>query len=528
MGSRGTVGNESPGRVTLLDYLRVLARHKLLVALVAVLVPVAALYLTLGQEPRYEASAEVLLSRQNLASALTGIPNADRDIQPELLTSTQARLARVPEVALRALAAAGREGRELQGFLANSSVSGEAGADILTFTVSDAEPGIASTLANAYAEEFTQYRHKLETASFRSAGAELEDRLSELRAAGAKKSRLYKTLVAEQRQLQTLEVLQTASATVVQRSTDAQQTRPRPLRALALSVPLGMILAVALALVAHVLDTRVWSAPEIARRLRLRLLGRIPALPRRFRPSDRLIMLHRPRSERARVFRGLRANLELANRAHGTSMIMFTSAGPHEGKSVTAANLAIALARAGRDVVLVDLNLGKPAIGNLFGVTGREGVAEVLAGRTVIESALIDVPARSDRTAGPAGFELGGRLRILPAGTMSPTLADLAGTQAMGEMLGGAQEAAELVLIEAPPLLDGGDAIALSAQVEAIVFVARARKARRAVLEEVRRLLEGSPAVKLGVVVTAADLETDDADGALAPVAHGVVEARAA
>ena len=519
--------------MTLLDYLNVLARHKLLVGVVTLLVPAAALYFTLGQQPRFEATAEVLLSRQDLASALTSVPNPNGDILPERFTSTQARLARVPEVAQRAVAEAGVADRTAEDLLESSTVSGDATTDILVFTVTDSDAAVAIALAEAYAVQFTEYRHELETASLGAARTEVDERLTELRAVGSKRSRLYKNLLEKRRELEVLEALQTASSSVIQRPAEAEQTRPRPLRALAFAVPLGILLAVALAVVTHLLDTRVWSAPEIAQRLKLRLLGRVPDLPRRFRPRDRLIMLNRPGSPRAGVFRVLRANLELANRTHAASTIMFTSARSDEGKSTTVANLAVALARAGKDIVLIDLNFHKPAIESLFRLRAREGVTDVLAGAVEFERAVQDLPFRSTQSsrrakAAASGFEMGGRLRVLPAGTLSGALADVAGTAAVSDVLDRAKHAADVVLIDTPPLLDGADAIALSAQVEAVVLVTRARKARRAVLGEVRRLLAGSPAVKLGVVVTAADVDTDGVDEAYAPMDETPLESRAA
>jgi polysaccharide biosynthesis transport protein len=518
--------------MTLVNVLRVLARHKLLAGLAALLVPTAAVYFSLGQERRFEASAKVMLARQNLAAALTGIPNPDADLPAELLTATQARLARVSEVAGRAVSDTGLPDRDAQDLLENSSVSGDPTADILVFTVADSDGNAAKTLANAYAAEFIEYRRELETGSLTSVAGEIDRRLSDLRAGGARSSPLYKTLVAEKRQIETLALLQTPSARVIERSTTAKQTQPRPLRALILSIPLGILFGLALALLAHKVDTRVWSAPEIAHRLRLRLLGRIPRLPRRCWPTDRLVSLHRPESRRAGVFRVLQANLDLANRPHAASTIMFTSAEPREGKSFAVANLAVAFARAGKAVVLVDLNFGSSSIGSLFGLSDRDGVTEVLAGSVSVEDALVNVfsksPGSSRRPTRGEPFALGGSLRVLTVGAVRSRTADAAGTPAISAMLEQAQRGADLVLAEAPALLEGGEAIALSAQVDGVVLVARARKTRRAVLGEVRRLLAASPAVKLGVVVTAADMEVDDVGDGLDAVADAPVGALAA
>ena len=111
-------------------------------------------------------------------------------------------------------------------------------------------------------------------------------------------------------------------------------------------------------------------------------------------------MLEEPQSVRAQTFRKLRTSLEFVNFDHKARTIMFTSAMPHEGKSTTVANLAVALARAGRRVALVDLDLRTPTLHTFFGIGQAQGFTDVVIDRITLEQAIRPVVrnARVSRT----------------------------------------------------------------------------------------------------------------------------------
>ena len=163
MGDEGTTGT-----ATLRDYLGVVRRRKWIILQAVVLVPAAAVAFSLQQEAQYEATAEVLLSRQNLASALTGTPDPAAYQQADRLAQTQASLARVPEVADRVLGGNARP-EAIKAFLDASDVSAKQNADLLVFRVRDRTPAVAERLATAYARAFTTYRRELDTDSLERA-----------------------------------------------------------------------------------------------------------------------------------------------------------------------------------------------------------------------------------------------------------------------------------------------------------------------------------------------------------------------
>jgi uncharacterized protein involved in exopolysaccharide biosynthesis len=118
-------------RTTLRDYLRVVRRRKWIILQAVVLVPLAAVAFSLQQQKLYRANADVLLVQQNLGTQLNGITDPTLYQQPDRKAQTQADLARSPDVARRALQAAGLGGRSTQDLLSHSSVAAKQNADLL-------------------------------------------------------------------------------------------------------------------------------------------------------------------------------------------------------------------------------------------------------------------------------------------------------------------------------------------------------------------------------------------------------------
>lgn len=496
---------------TLRDYLRVVGRRKWIILFCALLGPATAIGLSLQQEKLYQASADVLLSRQNLAAALTNTDDPLATQDAERLAETQVNVARVPRVAARALDAANVSDRTAVELLENSSVSAKPSADILVFTVTDPSPRLATRLANEYASQFTLYRRVLDTASLKRARSEVQEQISALEERDESESLLYANLVEKEQELGTLEALQTSNAHLLRPAGEARQIQPRPLRNGLTGLALGLLLGIGLALLRDALDTRVRSAEEVAERLDLPLLGRIAEPPRRFRKAG-LMMREKPASSFAESFRVLRTNIEFVNLERGARTIMVTSGVEAEGKSTTAANLAFAFARSGKRVVLVDLDLRRPSLARFVGSNGGSGIADVATGRTRLDRAMLSVglvaAAGPEPDLGSNGHALVlGSLDALLAGSLPPNPGEFVGTQRMSDLLKDLRSLYDLVVIDSPPLLNVGDARALAAHVDALLLVVRLNVARKQSLTEIRRALETMPAAPLGFVLAGAELE---------------------
>ncbi len=489
------------------DYLAILNRRKWIIIQSTVIVAVVAFILSAQQAKVFSAGAEVLLTRQNLSNVVTGVTSPDAYVDPERFAETQAGLARAPAVAQRAITAAGLRSRTPGELLGSSDVTPRGNADLLRFTVDDGEPAVAVRLANAYAQAFTEYKADLDTGQLTQAREDLERRIVELRDQGQSGTDVYRELVDSAQQLRTMELLQTRNL-VVRPATSAGQIAPTPKRNAILGAFVGLLLGLAIAFLWETLDKRVRTEDEIERRLGLPLLSRLPDPGRGAEKEGRLTMIHEPQDAYAEAVRRLRTNLEFANVDRDARVIMITSAVEREGKSTTIANLAVALARSGRNVALVDLDLRQPVLAKYFELQGRQGITDVVLERADLEATLapIRLPIPSSASLGANGSVGGvGRLDVLPSGPLPANPGELVGTQALGRVLQQLRESHDYVLVDAAPLLSVGDSMTLSARVDGVLLVTRLGIVNRPMLTDLRRELDASPANMLGFVVTGVD-----------------------
>ena len=327
--------------------------------------------------------------------------------------------------------------------------------------------------------------------------------------------------------------LQTSNAYLVEPADAADQISPLPIRTGLLALTLSLILGVGLAFLYETLDTRVRSADEIATRLGLPQLARIPAPRRKISRKNGLVTIEEPNSANAEAFRILRTNLDFVDLDRQARMIMVTSAVEGEGKSTTAANLAVTLARSGRRVVLVDLDTRRPFLHEFFGLRARgradarrAGLQRARGRRSSASRSRVAHQQGLTETGGNGAGKVDGVLDVLPLGPPPPNPGEFAASTALAGVLQSLRERADVVLIDAPPLLGIGDALVLSSQVDALLLVTRLHTLRRSMLVELHRLLEACPAPTLGFVLTGAELEQGYGYGTYGPYYHRTQEER--
>jgi Mrp family chromosome partitioning ATPase/capsular polysaccharide biosynthesis protein len=502
---------------TLRDYLDTVRRWAGVVVISAVLAPVVAVLLANRQPPLYEASAKVLIQRQNLAFELQNVTDPTA-FDPTRVLQTQAELARVPEVARRTVVAAGAD-EGPSALLGASSVTAQDNSDILTFSVRNTDPDLATRLANEYARQFARYRNELQSASIANALKSVESRLADLESSGDQDSPLYKTLLTTEEQLRTMQALQTTQAVVVREASGAGKIAPHPVRSGIVGAMLGLVLGLGIAFLAEALGTRVRTEGRVRDVLALPVLGRIARPPGRLRRQNRLVTLESPSGPEAEAFRILTTNLDFVTLEFPAKTIMITSALPQEGKTTTLANLGVLLARQGRRVTIVDLDLQSPALHRVFGVADGPGLTNVALGQASLEEAIVRVPLGLELLA--PSMALNGRpstedangvvpkleasLEIVRFGTPPPDSGEFLVSRSVKGILERLAAKSNVVLIDAPPLLVSGAALALTAEVEGIIVVARLRFLKTRALRELRQALDSSPARKLGVIVTGAE-----------------------
>ena len=471
------------------DFLRPLFARRAVVVLALVLGPAAALGATSRQQPVHEAPARVFPGQArapgDIGAQLQGAFKA-----PDRAVKTQAEVAHSPLLAARVIAAVPAPGSTVSGFLADSTVTAELGGDILVFSVRDGDRRVARRRATEFARQYTLYRRRLNQLPIQRA-------LAELRAAGRRTGE-------EARELQTLQTVIRAARGVVDPADAATQIRTQLKRNLFAGLLLGAIFGLGMAYLWEGMDNRVRSSREIEDALGLRELARVPPSAAPPGPDALPATLTDPHGREAEAFGFLRSNVLPRSLGGGARTIMVTSAGPGEGKSAVAANLAVALARAGRHVTLVDLDLRGASLARSFHLGNPPGVTDVVLGTVTLGEAAVEIPIAAN---GNGTAELGGALRVLTCGPAPPDAAAFHATRALGAVFDEIRAAGEMTVVNAAPLLGGSDAVVLARQVDCLLLVARQGVLRQPMLAELERVLDRFPADKLGFVLTDAGRE---------------------
>jgi tyrosine-protein kinase len=484
------------------EYVAIARRYRWLIVVTALIVPIVAYAFSIQQPKVFRASADVLLSQQDLPLILSGIPTTTGN-DPDRYSLTNAALARVPAVASRAL----KEARiaDMQPFelLLSSSVAPRENTDLLVFSVDDRDSTRAAILATAYAAAFTKYKLAADTGALTRARKELTNRLTELRRSGGASSEAYRTLLQRFQDLRTLEILQTP-ATVVRPAEGADQVEPRPKRNAALGLMLGLMIGLGGAFVLNAFDRRIRDADDLERELQIPLLAKLPTPARK----DAATIVDRTSDATTEAVARLRTSFDFANTDVGAKLVMVTSAGPREGKSTTLSNLGITLARTGRHVVLVDLDLRRPTLTRLLHLPDGPGITDLALGKSQLVEALQPVgivPLRARLAQTGTSGTGHGRLEVVSVGRSHVEPSEFVESSGLTDALRRLRGYAEIVLVDSPPILATGDAMALTAKVDAVLLVSRLGTLTRPTLRELARVLSRSPAPILGFVATGAE-----------------------
>lgn len=254
---------------------------------------------------------------------------------------------------------------------------------------------------------------------------------------------------------------------------------------LLLGLLIGLALGISSAFVRAALDNRIRGEAGLRRVTDAPLLGGI-ALDQEAAKTP-LLTHTSPKSPRAESFRQLRTNLQFANISGRAKSVLVTSSLPGEGKSTTAANLAIALAQAGQTVCLVDADLRRPMLNEYLGLDRHAGLTTALVGGADLNDLLQ-----------PWGED---NLYVLTSGQIPPNPSELLGSEEMRDIIVRAEHAFDAIVIDAPPLLPVTDAAVLAQHVGGVVIVVGSGKLRQQELEKAFASLSMVGAKVLGVVL---------------------------
>lgn len=497
----------------LLDYIRVFRKWLWLIVLIAVISGVGGYLVRQSQAPVYE--AQVMLTVGGYIEA----PNpSSGEIRTGVeLAQTYAVLVKTYDV-LQAAVDAGDFPLTPDQVRRMISTTVVPNTSLLVITIAYTDPILAADVANEVAQQLilnsptnltSQQQDQLELVNSEISwlNAQLTDARAELQRINAQLADAENSpYVAEQLTAQRNELIsqinQTSanlaqfsnSITALQERTNSldivEQARiptspsgPSPLLTGGFVAALGGLLAFLAVLLVEYLDDTLKTPEDASQLLALRVVGAIPRFGGLLDGYDkRLVTLEHPGSPVAEGYRALRANLLFATGNEGKRPYILTSPGPQEGKSVTAANLAVAMAATNLRVLLIDADLRRPRQHEIFGLKNEIGLATLLSADPEALQGLDNPQLLNDyfkqciqETEVPG-------LSVVTSGFVPPNPAELLGSALMQTWMDVLRTSDEydVVLFDTPPALVVSDSFVLAGTVGAsVVLVLRAGKTRR-------------------------------------------------
>lgn len=498
---------------TLRDYARVLLRRKWLVMVAVVMAVGVAVALSLVSTKIYAATSQIL------AESSGGVFTQDGQVVSDAASvATQVEVIKSRPVSAEVAERLGERAKLVSAVRVNAV----GGTRVISITVESSEPEVAREAATAYAEVYVEQRRIAAVDAIQETGRVLLQRAQEA------KARLddLDNQIANNRSPAEAQTLRTERETVAAQYALYQQrydesgvdaplarggvqllqpaalpdnpVRPQPVRNGILALALGLFVGAGAAFLFEYLDDTVKTSEDIERHTKGKgILGSIPAVTDwRNRDMARLITVEDPTAPISEAYRSVRTSLQFIGLRQPLRTLLVTSPMAAEGKTTTLANLAVTLARSGNRVICVDCDLRRPRLHTFFGLTPTTGFTSVLLGDQPLSASLQQVTV--------AG---GGSLRVLAAGPLPPNPAELLGTARVSELLAAVGADADIVLIDAPPLLPITDAVVLSSRVDGVVVVATAQVTSRRHLTRAIELLDQAGAETVGIVFNGVSTE---------------------
>jgi succinoglycan biosynthesis transport protein ExoP len=453
-------------------------------------------------KPVYEANTTLLIapgSAQSLDSYSTLIAS-------ERLARTYAQLltsSPVIEETYRRLEAMAAEGLPVGDLSSSFSISALPLRDtqLLDVSVTGTDPQMITAAANALVDGFIEWQANIQRERYAESKSNLATEMEQLQAnideidgqiqvlteAGdsADQGELvrlqdqrvqyqnsYSALLSSYSAIGLAEANSSATVTVISPAMmPTVPIRPRILTNTLLTAVLGALAGAGLAFLLEYLDDTVKS-PEDLQATGLGAIGVVQRVGGDGKKTESPIFaISQPKSLAAEAYRTLRTNLQFSTLDTPLRSLVVTSAVATEGKTTTAANLAVVMAQAGNRIVLVDGDLRRPSAHKLFNLPNKTGLT----------TALVEDPQALNGYLQETGIE---NLRVLTAGPIPPNPQELLGSQRMEELLHRLEDEADVVVLDTPPTLVVSDANVLAARASGVLMVVNTNKTRRAAVRQ--------------------------------------------
>jgi capsular exopolysaccharide synthesis family protein len=456
-----------------------------------------ALVFSATQKSVYSANARVLVqasAAQNVLNPFSG-SNVAADITTDLQLFTSSSVT--------------SQVRQKLGYVPVVTASQVGTTNVIEVTATAPKPQEAADIANVYGNVFVNVRQNQDAQNITDSLNRLEGQASTLQSQinttppGPQRDALVAQQASLNTQIQSLRVgasVQTDTTTLTQPATpNFSPVSPKTSRNVLLGLIAGALLGCGVAFLREYLDDTVKSAADLTRASKgAPTLGVVPVVRDWSDASASLVVsMTEPRSPAAEAYRSLRTSLQFLVGDDGPAVLQVTSARPGEGKTTTVSNLAVALARAGKRVAVVDCDLRRPRLHSFFGVSNAVGLTSVVHGMEDIDAAVRDVPGEDG-------------IFLLPSGPIPPNPSELIAGGRAAEVLRAMAANTDVVLVDSPPLLAVSDSATLGSIVDGTILVTTAGSTTRGEVSEAVDVLRKVEARTLGIVLNAAPKTSSD------------------
>jgi len=290
---------------------------------------------------------------------------------------------------------------------------------------------------------------------------------------------------------------------------------PSRLMSVLAALVLSLAFGAALALFLEYLDDTVRSTDDVENLLRLPALAVIPSIEgskgRRLLAASNatangngdgrseLLIRADSRSSLAEAYRQLRTSVLLSTAGHAPKTLLVTSSVPSEGKTTTAVNTAISLSQTGAKVLVIDADMRRPRLHNIFEIENRQGLSSILSSESNEAEILSMITQHED-----------GNLYLLTSGPVPPNPAELIGSDQMRRLIGTLEDTFTHIVIDSPPIASFTDGVLIAAMVDGVLLVVHAGKSSRGIVRRSKQLLQEVGAKIFGVVLNNANLRSQD------------------
>ncbi len=289
----------------------------------------------------------------------------------------------------------------------------------------------------------------------------------------------------------------TSVMVISEASIPGSPVKPNTMMNIAIAMLLGLMLFTLLAFLLEYLDNTLKTPEDIDREMALPTLGIIPRMDKKNKKEgiERLITSSSPKSPIAEAYRTLRTNIGFASVDQQYRSILITSASPQDGKSTTAANLAVAMAQAGRRVIVVDCDLRKPLMHKIFQQENSRGFSNLIMQGLPVEDAAKTVMDNLD---------------LITSGPIPPNPSEMLSSAKTRSLWAELSKIYDYVLIDSPPVLAVADASILASQAEGVLMVVRSGSTRNDFARKAKEQLLTANASIIGTVINGMKQDTQD------------------